>query len=157
MQTLLLPESWVERIWSAMRATYGTTFDRQWECPEGVAPARHVAELKMMWARRLGGFLNNPMAIEYALSVLPEFPPNLVQFSELCNRAPKYTPQLPPTPRAGQAAIERALNARPRALRGPQDWIAELQRRLDMGAKLSITERTMLKAAQRHVVSRKSK
>ena len=149
MQTLLLPESWVEKIWSVMRATYGATFDRQWECPEGVAPARHVAELKMMWARRLGGFLNNPMAIDYALSVLPEFPPNLVQFAELCRRAPQSMPPQLSYPRADQAVVDRALTVRPCASRLPRDWIAELQRRVDGGEKLSITAKAMLRAGRR--------
>jgi hypothetical protein len=154
MKTLLLPESWVEKIWSVMRATYGATFDRQWECPEGVAPARHVAELRMMWARQLGGFLQNPKAIDHALSVLPEFPPNLVQFAELCRRAPQGMPLQLPSPRADQAIVDRARNLRPRASRGPREWIVDLQHRMDTGEKISITEKAMLRAAQKNIRSR---
>jgi hypothetical protein len=83
-----LPEPWVERIWSTMRATYGATFDRQWQCPENVEPAQHVAELKAVWGRGLAGLQQNPQAISFALENLPEFPPNLQQFKTLCARRP---------------------------------------------------------------------
>ena len=37
-----LPDAWVERIFSTMRATYGAAFDRQWECPAGVDPVKFL-------------------------------------------------------------------------------------------------------------------
>lgn len=69
-----LPETWVERIWATMRATYGAAFDRQWQCPEGEDPVRHVASLKAHWGRELSRYQQNPDAIRYALENLPKYP-----------------------------------------------------------------------------------
>lgn len=79
-----LPENWVEKIWLAMRATYGAAFDRQWECPAGVDPMHHVEEMKKLWGRQLSVYQQSPNAIGHALDNLPPHPPNLVEFKNLC-------------------------------------------------------------------------
>lgn len=144
-----LPEAWVERIWSTMRATYGAAFDRQWECPPGVQPEQHVADLKAVWGRELRGFQQNPKAIAHALDHLPtDFPPNLLQFAALCRRAPMFAQKQLPAPAANPAVVAKVLEAFRPGRRGPRDWIADLQRRLDRGERLSITQRDMLARAQ---------
>jgi hypothetical protein len=148
MQTLLLPESWVEKIWLVMRATYGTTFDRQWECPEGVDPAQHVAGLKVVWSRELGGFLHKPQAIEHALTHLPEWPPNLVQFAALCRGAPQYVRTTLPAPRADQGVVGAVVNRVRSAPSDPRAWIEEAERRAAAGEKQSIAKKRMLRSAR---------
>lgn len=84
-----LPDAWVQRIWSAMRATYGASFDRMWTAPAGCDPVEHVRGLMAHWGRELGRFQSNPKALAYALDHLPPTPPNLVEFRALCNRCPE--------------------------------------------------------------------
>ncbi len=83
-----LPEAWIEKIWATMRATYGASFDRQWQCPVGTEPLDHVMQLKQAWGRQLAGFQQQPNAIGYALDNLPPHPPNLIEFRALMRRAP---------------------------------------------------------------------
>lgn len=145
-----LPENWVERIWTTMRAAYGAAFDRQWECPAGVDPVQHVTDLKAVWGRELRGFQQNPRAIAHALDHLPtDFPPNLLQFANLCRRAPQFHAQERLTaPKADQAVIAHVLEAARPELREARAWIPAMQRRLETGDNLTITQRTMLAAAK---------
>ncbi|WP_294767182.1 hypothetical protein [uncultured Rhodoferax sp.] len=83
-----LPDGWVEKIWTAMRAAYGAAFDRQWEVPAGVDPVAHVAEMKQMWGRQLSHYQQSPNAIAFALDNLPArvTPPTLPEFRALCRQ-----------------------------------------------------------------------
>ncbi len=122
-----LPENWLEKIWLAMRAAYGATFDRQWETPAGVDPAQHVAEMKAMWGRGLAAFQQSPQAISAALDNLPPHPPNLMEFRTLCKayvpvpRTALPAPAPRPVPERFRAALRQLsvpLNdARPENIR----------------------------------------
>jgi hypothetical protein len=104
-----LPAAWVERIWLAMRATYGAAFDRQWECPAGCDPATHVAGLKAHWAQELGVYLAKPEAIAYGLDNLPLHAPNLIEFKAACNRAPIPAARALPAPKADPDRLSATL------------------------------------------------
>ena len=148
-----LPEGWVERVWAHMRATYGASFDRQWECPNGADPAEHVATIKAHWARELGPFLHNPDALRYGLENLPpDFPPNLIQFRAACNRRPEPKPLALPAPKADPATVERvvkdALARATAADHGPMGWVGRLEAREAAGMKLTQAQRDMLRDAQ---------
>lgn len=106
-----LPENWLEKIWLAMRAAYGATFDRQWETPAGADPEQHVKEMKAMWGRGLAQFQQSPKAISEALDNLPQFPPNLMEFRDLCKaHVPVPRTALPaPAPRPVQDRYRDAL------------------------------------------------
>jgi hypothetical protein len=69
-----------------MRATYGATFDRQWEAPEGIDPAEHVRQIRAMWRRTLEPTLATRSA-GHALDNQPPFPPNLIEFRDICGRS----------------------------------------------------------------------
>lgn len=123
-----LPDAWVERIWATMRATYGAAFDRLWACPAGVAPEKHVADLKAVWGRELRFLQQNPQAIAHALDHLPEQPPNLVQFKALCVRAPEMAPKALPSPKADPAKVAEIVGVLRRTqVRDPKDWARRLR------------------------------
>lgn len=118
----LLPDSWVRRIWGAMRATYGAAFDRMWPCPPcppGADAAKHVAEhtaaLLAHWSRVLGYLHSNPSAIHFALENLPANPPNLIEFQSICGRAPRPNAHLtlpaPEVSREGLVRIQQKMAA----------------------------------------------
>lgn len=143
-----LPDAWVERIWQAMRATYGASFDRQWECPAGADPVEHVRSMKAFWARELRGFQQNPQAIGHALDHLPPHPPNLVEFRSLCIRRPDPSVKALPAPKADPARVAAALSK----LRGmqssaPKAWAWALRERELGGDKLSPAQRMMWREA----------
>lgn len=153
-----LPEPWVERIWQAMRATYGATFDRQWECPAGADPVEHVRSLKAFWGRELSRYQQNPQAIRYGLENLPNFPPNLIEFRAICNRRPDAVPPMLPAPPADPERV-RAVLAEATALLTPAsrqaspaaECAARLRRWIADGVKLGSAQKAMLAACERHM------
>lgn len=145
-----LPESWVQRIFATMRATYGAAFDRQWECPAGADPVAFAEGLMAHWGRELRGFQQNPNAIGHALDNLPEHPPNLVQFRALCSRRPESVPALP-APKADPERVARIVGGivRPRA-RDPRQWARDILDRHAAGEHVAIASLDMARAAMRH-------
>lgn len=144
-----LPETWVERIWSTMRATYGAAFDRQWQCPEGEDPERHVATLKAHWGRELSRYQQNPDAIRYALENLPPRPPNLIEFKAACNRRPdQAVPQLPapkPDPQRVASALAPLADIKAKAgTYNPREWAHSLHEQIQAGRKVSPAIRAMV-------------
>ena len=143
-----LPDAWVERIWATMRATYGAAFDRQWECPAGIDPVKHVETLKAHWGRELARYQQNPEAIRYALQHLPPHPPNLIEFRAACSRRPSYVQAQLAAPKADPARVAEIVGgiARPPP-RDPKAWAHELQKREQAGHNLTITQRQMWREA----------
>jgi len=111
-----------------MRATYGAAFDRQWECPAGVAPEAHVQNLMATWGRGLAQLQQNPQAIAYGLDNLPEHPPNLPQFRALCNRRPDRPAPALDAPKADPVRVQQAIAGIDRRLpsRDPLQTLREL-------------------------------
>lgn len=127
-----LPESWVRKVFATMRATYGAAFDRQWQCPAGMDPAEHAAEMIGHWGRELRGYQQSPKAIAYALDHLPSNPPNLIEFKALCRGAPQYVeapkleaPSTPPPPHMAEA-VAGIVAAKPD---DPKQWAHDLKAR----------------------------
>lgn len=142
-----LPDGWVERLWHAMRANYGASFDRQWETPAGSDPAEHVRTLKAYWAQELGGYLHKPDALRHGLDNLPSFPPSLVEFKAICNRAPIAMQPALPAPKADPERVAAALARladKPRQMTPAQVCIANIE---------VSAERALLTASQRHVLA----
>lgn len=153
-----LPEPWIERIWSTMRAYYGAAFDRMWACPAGVDPKDHVAQLKAVWGRELRHLQQNPMALRYALEHLPERVPNLGEFKALCLAAPARRPQphetLPSKPAdpARSAALLKRMQAALSSRGGDsRAWARRLQERERRGERLTAAQKAAWRAALRHV------
>lgn len=149
-----IPDSWVDRIWSTMRATYGSAFDRQWECPSGVQPTQHVAAMRAHWARELAGLAAHPERIAHGLANLPERVPNLIEFRRACSAMPEYiAPALPapPVDRARVAAelarLRHVLSSRPPAGNPAREIARNLLARSAAGERLSIVQRDALRGA----------
>ena len=113
----LLPDHWLDRIWEAMRATYGAEFDRQWECAAGQDPNEHVRNLRNYWIRELSRFAQNPDAIKFGLENLPDRTPNLKQFVQICNRRPDVPLQRLPPPKSCQTERSKEAVAALQALK----------------------------------------
>jgi hypothetical protein len=71
----------IDAIWNKMLVTYGSEWSRKF----GDQP---LDEVKGAWADDLRGFTVEQ--IKYGLSMLGERPPNLIQFKDLCKKAPQY-------------------------------------------------------------------
>jgi hypothetical protein len=74
----------IDALWNKMLVVYGSDWDRKFS-------GMPLDEVKGAWADELRGFTLEQ--IKYALTVLPERPPNLIQFKELCQKAPRYFEQ----------------------------------------------------------------
>lgn len=78
----MLPESWINRLFSHFEALYGSKFASLWQGTD-------IANVKRLWAEKLSGFEDKPKAIKLALDALDErpFPPTLPEFLTLCRTA----------------------------------------------------------------------
>jgi len=88
----VLPDAWVERIFSRLEGRYGAMFHDRWKGCD-------LANVRATWAEELAPFAARPEAIGYALKVLAasKFPPTLPEFLDACRNAPEpYRPALPP-------------------------------------------------------------
>jgi hypothetical protein len=79
-----------------------------------------LVNAKRVWAEKLAGFAEHPECIKHVLAALPDDPPTLPHFVELCRKAPrKEAPALPykPTPEDEERAKEH-INRAASALKG---------------------------------------
>ena len=78
----MLPENWINRLFGHFEALYGAKFSSLWQGTD-------IANVKRMWAEKLGGFEDKPQAIKGALDALDEhpYPPTLPEFIILCRTA----------------------------------------------------------------------
>lgn len=92
----------IDRLFSRMAATYGAAWNRSF----GQTP---INDVKSAWAHELQGFDRQLEAIAWALENLPEQVPNIIQFRNLCRRAP--APNVPrlPEPKADPARVREEL------------------------------------------------
>jgi hypothetical protein len=90
----VLPDAWVVRLFERMSAMYGSKFSDLWA---GVDPAN----MRAVWADKLGGFAQRPEIIKAALDACDDrpWPPTLPEFMGICREAAKRSPvQLPALP-----------------------------------------------------------
>lgn len=128
----------IDRLFERLSMTYGIA----WDNSLGSAP---LNEIKSHWMHELSGFLKSKesmMSISWALDHLPERPPNLVQFKNLCYQAPAVErPQLPAPP-ADPARVIKEL-AKLTNLRigtqkiDPKDWARKILGDYAAGVKKS--------------------
>lgn len=109
MQSMRLPDSWVESLFGKLAALYGDQFLRKWEHV-------HKADLVQTWAEGLGPYADDGehrgMRLKWALAQLRDnnpFPPSLPEFIALVRQAPRpEVPALPAPKVAPEVASQRA-------------------------------------------------
>lgn len=131
-----LPSRWVDSLFAKLTVTYGQDFLRRWE---GVP----MDTVKADWAEALGGYEQHPEAIAFALTILdPAKPPTVLQFAELCRRAPVKAPLALEAPAPDPEVAAMALNALKRAgvkQVGDKSWAYRLRDREIQGKGKGLT------------------
>jgi len=121
-----LPADWVNRLFERLTMTYGRDFSARWE-------GLDVNAVKADWAEQLAGFENNPGAIKYALGVLDTAkPPTVLQFAEMCRRAPQTPLPALEAPAPSPEAVRMATAALKRVGAqsvGDKSWAERLRDR----------------------------
>lgn len=133
-----LPASWVDRLFAKLTVTYGQGFLRQYE---GIP----IADVKVNWAEELASFQQSPDSIRYGLTYLPPSKaPTVLEFRDLCRKAPSSTLSLA-APRGESPAPEVIAATRDafRSLsqRGDKDWAYALREREGHGKGLTLYQR----------------
>lgn len=100
-----LPEKAVDRVFERLVATYGRAFMLQFD---GVPDA----DVKAVLAHELAWFAGSRdlmLHITWALDNLPELPPNVIKFRNLCRQAPARPVKLLEAPRADPERVAAAM------------------------------------------------
>lgn len=137
----------IDRLFYRLASTYGAS----WERSLGGTP---VLDAKALWAHELQVFAGLLEAVVWALDHLPEYPPNVIQFRNLCRQAPATeVPQLP-APQADPARVAAELaklgalrQATTRQAGDMKEWAKRLAARDQAGEKLSRYQRHCYQAA----------
>lgn len=99
---MTLPIKAVDRLFERLAATYGDAWTRKWaDVP--------MNDVKSSWAHELQGFTNRLEALAWALENLPERCPNVIEFRNLCRRAPEPEAPKLPEPKADPERLKAEL------------------------------------------------
>ena len=135
----------LDRLFARLTATYGAAWDRSL----GQAP---INDVKALWAHELQGFSSHLDAVAWALENLPERCPNVIEFRNLCRRAPEPERPRLEEPRANLERIREELaklgpvrQAMTGGGRPNTDWAHRIVGRSKAGERISPT---VLKMAQ---------
>lgn len=136
-----MPLAWLDRIFEKLTVTYGSAFMDRWRDVD-------IAKVKTDWLDVLEGMeQHNGLMIGYALANLPEKPPTVIEFRNICRRAP--IPEAPrlegpkADPKRVKAEIERLLamvKTNPVANVDKKDWARRLRDRHRAGEKLKFIQ-----------------
>jgi hypothetical protein len=115
----VLPESWIDRIFGRMEASYGSLFLDRWRGCD-------IVEVKKVWAEELRSFSDYPACFGVALKAMVDdglkFPPTLPEFVGMCRKA-YSSPANPlmlsaPAPLSKEEAAERMREVKARFFSG---------------------------------------
>jgi hypothetical protein len=137
-----LPSGWIDRIFTKLTLTYGQAFLRQYDGVE-------MADVKANWGHELGCFAQSPDSIRHGLEHLPERPPNIVQFRDLCRIPVKpvlLTNDLPPVA-PEMAAMVKEVFSKAEKRASDKGWAHALQAREKNGEALSMAQRQAWRTA----------
>lgn len=134
---MTLPIKAVDRLFERLGATYGAAWTRQWvDVP--------MNDVKTAWAHELQGYATNLQPIAWALENLPERCPNVIEFRNLCRRAP--APEVPrlPEPKIDPERLKHELaklsSIRASVAPGSSDgreWARRIIGRLEAGERIN--------------------
>lgn len=145
-----LPLKAIDRLFDRMALTYGSA----WEKSLGTAP---VMDIKTVWAHELSGFGDKLSMVAWALENLPERAPNVIEFRNLCRKAP--APEAPrlPEPQADQERLKAELSKlcgvikeTPPFTYNPKGWAHRIMQRQEDGEMVKPTTLRFAKEALRY-------
>lgn len=146
-----LPLKAIDRVFDRLTATYGRDFTGRFD---GV----DQTEMKSLWAHELSGFADKLGMVAWALENLPERAPNVIEFRNLCRKAP--APELPklPEPKADPERVRSELAKLSPVVSGIKSnstydhkaWAKRLISRHEAGEKLNPTTLRFAKEALRY-------
>lgn len=111
-----LPLQAIDRLFLRLGATYGRDFTGRYEGTE-------VNAVKSSWAHELSGYGNRLEAIAWALENLPERAPNVIEFRNLCTKAPEQSAPMLDRPKADPAIVAMVVKGiKPVDMPGRLDW-----------------------------------
>ncbi len=139
----------IDRLFDRLSATYGRDFMSRWEGLDGNA-------VKTSWAHELDGYGKRLDAIAWALENLPERAPNVIEFRNLCQRAPALPMARLPAPApdpervAAELAKLQSLRAVPnQPMPDGRQWARAIMERSLAGDRISPTVLCMARTALR--------
>ncbi|WP_157443353.1 hypothetical protein [Curvibacter lanceolatus] len=133
-----MPLAWLDRIFDKLTVTYGSAFLDRWRDVD-------IAKVKTDWLDVLDGMEKHPEAIAFALQNLTEKPPTVIEFRNLCRRAPMPEAPRLEAPKADperiKAEIAKLGPVREAVIRtggaDPKAWAKRLMDRHNAGEKLN--------------------
>jgi hypothetical protein len=142
----MIVNKYIEALFLRLEVVYGAAFNRQWR--DEIIPA-----VKANWVETLGTILQKPEMLDYAFSNLPvDRPPrNAMEFREIALRMPEPTRLALPPPKADKSKVDAAIASmrRPKDASGhPKEWAWKLKEREESGARLTIAQKDLWRAAQ---------
>ena len=150
---LMLPRSWVERIFARLHGVYGAQFTAKYATGTRLNPGApgDLRDVGMeaaiaAWQTELAGFTDDSVSIAYALDKLdPNYPPNAKQFAELCRRAPKPVVQRIEGPKPDPERLKQVANDAKKATTGSANdgmgWARRPVSKIAMDAVLQLERR----------------
>lgn len=132
----------IDRLFQRLNATYGSDFLGRYKgTPE--------EDLKTVWAHELAGFENHLHSLAWALENLPERAPNVIEFRNLCRKAPEVDLPRLQEPKADLARVNAELAKlapikealKSTSKHDPKEWAYLLQARDKSGERLNATVR----------------
>lgn len=132
---MTMPLPWVEKIFRKLTLVYGRDFLSRWEGQE-------INGVIDDWALELAGFANWPEAIGWALNNLPaDRPPTVLQFRDICRRAPGKAmlalPEPPADPERLKAELAKLASVPVVQRQDPKAWAQRIMARHAHGDRLS--------------------
>lgn len=98
-----LPLAWTDRIFTKLTLTYGQAFLARWRDLD-------LDAVKADWGRELSAFQQSPARIAFALENLPEKPPSVIEFKNLCAQYRVPESHQLPSPKADPERVAAELD-----------------------------------------------
>lgn len=145
-----MPIKAVDRLFDRLGLTYGSAWLRKWD-------GMPINEVKSLWSHELAYYANHLDAVAWALENLPENCPNVVEFRNLCRKAPEVQKPRLPEPKANPerlaAELSKLMQIKKKVLSAPaeatdgRDWARRIIARQVAGEKIVATSLRFAKEA----------
>jgi len=144
-----MPLQAVDRLFSRLTMTYGPAFTRTFE-------GLNLNEVKSLWSHELAFYCTRDRMIDvaWALENLPERAPNIIEFRNLCRKAPEREVPRLPEPKADPVRLRKELarlgEIREKVLSTTVDhkaWARQILGNYEAGGKVNPTSLRFAKEA----------